>query len=341
MKKTRVAINGLGRIGRQFLRQSYGRKDMEVVAVNDLGSLENLAYLLKYDTVYGQAPFSVEDRNGHLIVEGKEIRFLSEKDPAALPWGELKVDVVVESTGVFDDYAKARAHIDAGARKVVISAPVKEDAGGATILMGLNEERFGTCDVSSNASCTTVSASPVIAILDEAIGIERAVLSTVHAYTATQSLVDSPASRGGSKSDLRRGRAAAQNIVPSSTGSAIAVTKAYAPLEGKFDGIALRVPVVAGSVSDITFVAKRPTSAEEVNAALSAAAANPRWKGLFAVTKDQLVSSDIVGNTHGSIAQLDMTRVVDGTLVKVLAWYDNEAGYTQTLVEHVARAGAA
>lgn len=336
MKKIRVAINGFGRIGRSFLRQAYDHAELEVVAVNDLGSLENLAYLLTYDTVYGPAPFEVGTRDGMLRVNRRDIRFLSEKDPARLPWGALGIDVVVESTGVFDDYEKAHAHVAAGAGRVVISAPVKEESPlGITALMGVNDEKIGTCPVTSNASCTTVSASPVIAILDEALGIEKAALTTVHAYTATQSIVDGPA-KG---SDMRRGRAAAQNIIPSSTGSAIAVTKAYAPLSGKFDGIALRVPVAAGSISDITFVAKRETSAEEVNGILRKAAGEPRWQGLFKVAEEQLVSSDIIGDTYGSIAQLDMTRVVGGTLVKVLAWYDNEAGYTHTLVEHAVKAG--
>ena len=337
MKTIRVAINGFGRIGRAFVRRAHGR-GMEIVAVNDLGSLENLAYLLKYDTVYGRAPFDVAHGENALVIDGKSVRFLSEKDPAKLPWKELDVDVVVEATGVFDDYEKANAHIEAGAGRVVITAPVKEESPlGATVLMGLNEDRFKTCQITSNASCTTTSASPVIAILDEAIGIEKAILSTTHAYTASQSLVDSFV-KG---KDLRRGRAAPQNIVPSSTGSAISVTKAYEKLAGKFDGIALRVPVIAGSISDITFIAKRPTSAEEVNEILRKAAKEKRWEGLFATTDEQLVSSDIVGEAHASIADLQMTRVVDGNLVKVLAWYDNEMGYTESLVRHVITAGNA
>ncbi len=338
MKKIRVAINGLGRIGRAFVRQAYNRPELELVAANDLGSLESIAYLLKYDTVYGTAPFTVEVQKGAIRIDGKEMRFCSEKEPSALPWKELAIDVVVESTGFFTDYEKAMAHVDAGARRVVISAPGKGDEGsaGATILMGLDESKFATCPVTSNASCTTNASSPVIAILDEAIGIERAVLSTTHAYTASQSLVDGP-----SKKDLREGRAAAQNIVPSSTGAAIAVTKAYPSLEGKFDGISLRVPVSAGSIADVTFVAKRATSAEEVNDILRKAATDARWAGIFDASDEPLVSSDIIGNTHASIADLAMTRVIDGTLVKVLAWYDNEAGYTHTLVEHAIKAGNA
>ncbi len=332
----RVAINGFGRIGRAFVRRSQGR-DIEIVAVNDLGSLENLAYLLKYDTVYRRAPFSVEARDGNLIIDGKEVKFFSEKDPANLPWQELAVDVVVEATGFFTDYEKAQAHLTAGAKRVVITAPVKGDSPlGATVLMGLNEDRFAAHRMTSNASCTTNSASSVIAILDAAVGIEKAILSTTHAYTASQSIVDGP-----SRKDVREGRAAAQNIVPTSTGSAIAVTQAYEPLIGKFDGIALRVPVPAGSVSDITFIAKRPTSREEVNGILRAAAQDPHWEGIFTTTDDERVSSDIIGEPHAAIADLGMTRVVDGTLVKVLAWYDNEMGYTESLVRHVIAAAHA
>lgn len=337
MKPIRVAINGFGRIGRAFIRQSFDRPEIEVVAVNDLGSLENLAYLLKYDTVYGKAPFTVDAGEGAILVDGKSVQFVSEKDPALLPWKELAIDVVIESTGLFTEYEKAKAHLDAGARRVVISAPVKQDSPlGATVLMGLDESGLSACQITSNASCTTNSASPVIAILDAAIGIEKAVLSTTHAYTASQAIVDGP-----SKKDKKEGRAAAQNIVPTSTGAAIAVTKAYPALSGKFDGISLRVPVPAGSIADITFIAKRPTSAEEVNEALRTASKEARWKGVFSVTEEELVSSDIVGERVASIADLGMTRVVDGNLVKVLAWYDNEAGYTNTLVEHAIKAGRA
>lgn len=332
----RVAINGFGRIGRAFARLSQGR-GIEIVAVNDLGSLENLAYLLTYDTVYGQAPFKVETSGGNLVIDGKEVKFISEKEPTNLPWKELAVDVVVESTGFFTDYEKAQAHLTAGARRVVITAPVKEESGlGATVLMGLNEDRLKTCQMTSNASCTTNAASPVITILDEAIGIEKAVLSTTHAYTASQAIVDGP-----SRKDMREGRAAAMNIVPTSTGAAVAVTEAYPQLVGKFDGISLRVPVAAGSIADITFIAKRSTSREEVNDVLRRAAVEARWEGIFQATDEELVSSDIVGRPVASIADLSMTRVVDGTLVKVLAWYDNEMGYTEALVQHVLKAAHA
>jgi len=331
----RVGINGFGRIGRAFFRAAWSDPEVEIVGVNDLGDAQNLAYLLKYDTVYRTLPAEVKAGNGQLIVGGKQMYFGSEKDPTKLPWGSLSVSVAVESTGVFESYEKASAHLTAGAKRVVITAPVKEDSSlGATVLVGVNEEKLATCQISSNASCTTNAGSPLIAILDEKIGIERALLNTVHSYTATQSIVDSPV-KG---SDYRRGRAAAQNIVPSSTGAAIAVTKAYESLAGKFDGISIRVPTPAGSIVDITFVAKRDTTAEEVNAILTEAAGADRWKGIFKVTNEQLVSSDIIGTTEASVADLAMTRVT-GNLVKVLAWYDNEMGYVHTLLRHVKAAG--
>lgn len=274
----------------------------------------------------------------NLVIDGKKIPVFAVKDPAEIPWTSASVDVVVECTGLFTTYDKAGAHLKAGAKRVVISAPAKagDDASvsGETILLGVNEEKFGTCDITSNASCTTNSASPIIGILDEAIGIEKALLSTTHGYTASQALVDGP-----SKKDLREGRAAAQNIVPSSTGAAIAVAKAYPKLDGLFDGISLRVPVPAGSIVDVTFIAKRATNADEVNGILKKAAMDKRWQGIFTVTDEPLVSSDILQNTHASIADLAMTRVVGGNLVKVLAWYDNEWGYTHTLVEHVVKTG--
>ncbi len=321
--KVRVAINGFGRIGRCFLRAAWHDPALEIVAINDLGEKENLLYLLKYDSVYGR-----------FLEDVSRVQFLSEKDPTQLPWKSLGISVVVEATGVFDSFEKAGVHLTAGARRVVISAPVKDEApNAATVLMGVNEEKFQTCQITSNASCTTNSASPLIAILDEHVGIERALLNTVHAYTATQSIVDSPV-KG---SDKRRGRAGAHNSAPSSTGAAIAVTKAYEQLTGKFDGVAVRVPVIAGSLVDITFVAKRETSAEEVNKILEAAAKEARWQGIFKATNEALVSSDIVGEPYASIADLSMTRVV-GNLVKVLAWYDNEMGYAHTLVRHVKEA---
>ena len=316
------------------MRAAFGREGIEIVAVNDLTSPENLAYLLKYDTVYGRYGKEVSAANGKLVVEGKEIPVLAEREPAKLPWKDMQIDIVLESTGFFTDAQKAKAHVDAGAKKVVITAPGKGE-GFETILIGANEDKFGTCDISSNASCTTNAASPIIGVLDESIGIERAILNTTHAYTATQAIVDAPA-----HDDFRRGRAGAANLSPSSTGAAKATTLAYPHLKGKFDGVAVRVPVPAGSLVDITFVAKRATTVEEVNAALKAAAGSDRWKRVFAVTEEPLVSSDILGLPYGSIADLAMTRVVDGTLVKVLAWYDNEMGYVHTLLEHVVSVAA-
>jgi glyceraldehyde 3-phosphate dehydrogenase len=340
MKKIRVAINGFGRIGRAFAKIAKDRNELQLVAVNDLGNIKNFAYLLKYDTAYGVSQFdiSVNEKNNSLIIDGQEVLFISERDPANLPWKKLDIDVVVESTGLFTSSDKAQAHIAAGAKRVVVSAPVKDapdsTVKGATVLMSMNESLLETCQISSNASCTTNAGSPLIAILDESLGVEKALLNTVHAYTASQALVDGP-----SKKDLREGRAAAQNIVPSSTGAAIAVTQVAPQLKGLFDGISIRVPVVTGSIVDITFISKKNTTAEEVNGILKKAAALPRWNGIFTVTEEDLVSHDIVGNRHASIADLAFTRVVGGNLVKVLAWYDNETGYTYTLVDHVIKAG--
>ena len=339
MKKIRVAINGAGRIGRAFYKVAQGFDEIEVVALNDLGDIDNIAYLMKYDSAYGRAGFAIEvatDKKS-LTIAGKKVGFYSEKDPSKLPWKELDIDVVVESTGLFTSYTKSSPHIVAGARRVVISAPSKDEAGGPatpTVLLGINEKDMASSSITSNASCTTNSASPLMAILDETIGIEKALLSTVHGYTASQSIVDAP-----NKKDWKEGRAAAQNIVPTSTGAAIAVTKALPQLANKFDGISFRVPVIAGSIADIVFISKRATSVEEVNDALTKAALAERWKDIFAVTKDPLVSSDIVGCTYASIADLSLTRVVDGNLVKVCAWYDNEIGYTHALVLHVIKAG--
>lgn len=347
-KKLRVAINGFGRIGRAFFKVASTHDDIEIIAINDLGDVHNLAYLLQYDTVYKVAPFDVHaeihEAEQFLVIQNEEgeevqrVKVVQEKDPLNLPWKEMNIDVVVESTGLFATYDKANAHITAGAKHVVISAPAKkgedESINGETILLSVNEEKFGTCQITSNASCTTNASSPLIAILDEAIGIEKAILNTVHAYTASQGIVDGP-----NKKDFREGRAAAQNIVPSSTGAAIAVTKAFPSLTGLFDGIAIRVPVPAGSVVDITFIAKTATTVEEVNEILKKASVTDKWKDIFAVTEEELVSSDILGLPYASIADLKMTRVVGGNLVKVLGWYDNEMGYTNTLVSHVIRAG--
>ena len=342
MKKTKVAINGFGRIGRAFFKLASNREDIEIIAINDLGDIDNLAYLLKYDTAYGKSGIDVsvskEEDKGTFRVNGKDILFLQQREPALLPWNELDVDVVVESTGFFTSYDKAKAHLDAGAKRVVISAPAKGDPvegiASATVLMGVNQEALEVCQISSNASCTTNATGSLIQILHEAIGMEKALLNTVHGYTATQSIVDSPNGK-----DFRKGRAAAQNIIPSTTGAAIAVTKVITDLEGKFDGVAMRVPVVTGSIADVTFVAKRDTTVEEVNDIMRNAAKDERWKGVFAVIEDPIVSSDIIGSEYAAMADLNFTRVVGGNLVKVFSWYDNEMGYAHTLVQHVMETG--
>lgn len=329
----KVAINGFGRIGRAFFKLAFEQDGLDIVAINDLGDPENLAYLLKYDSVYGPSGYDVEVREGVLIVNGKEIPLLRQEDPSKLPWKKLKVDVALESTGFFASYEKSQMHLQAGAKRVVVSAPVKDTppngVAGATVLMGVNEDKLKACDISSNASCTTNAGSPLMAILDEKIGVEKAILNTIHGYTTSQNLVDGPNKK------MRRGRAAAINIVPSSTGAAIATAQAHPQLEGKFDGVAIRVPVPAGSIVDVTFLAKKDVTVEEVNNILVEAAHEARWEGIFTVTNDPIVSSDILGSPFASIADLDMTRVVDGNLIKVCAWYDNEVGYSNTLVQHV------
>lgn len=338
-RKTRIAINGFGRIGRSFYKLARLRPGLEIVAINDLGDLENMAYLLKYDTAYGRADFDVEivpvgsHEEPGFIVEGKKVVLTQEKDPMKLPWKKYDIDIVIESTGFFVSYEKAKAHLDSGAKRVIITAPVKgtqvSGVTGAMVLMGVNDRALASCQISSNASCTTNAASPIIQILHETIGIVSALLNTTHAMTGTQKVVDSP---GGK--DLRGGRSASQNMIPASTGAAVSVGEVISDLSGKFDGISIRVPIVTGSIADITFIAKRETSVEEVNELLRAAARAPRWAGIFTVTEEPLVSSDIIGNLHGAIADLNLTRVVDGNLVKVMSWYDNEFGYTNTLVMH-------
>jgi glyceraldehyde 3-phosphate dehydrogenase len=332
----RVAINGLGRIGRSFLKLAVTRPELEVVAVNDLADPANLAYLLRYDSVYGRyrEPVELDERNGPTLVVGdRRIAFLQQRDPSQLPWASLDVDIVVESTGVLETYERARAHLKAGARRVVLTAPAKDQDGpdARTVLVGINADDLETAVLTSNGSCTTNSASPVMQILHEKIGVRKAMLNTVHGYTATQSLVDAPA-KGA---DMRRGRAAAANIVPASTGAAIAVARAIPSLRGLFDGMAMRVPVVAGSVSAIVFLSSRDTAAEEINTILEEAARQPRWERVLAVTRDQVVSSDIVGDPHAAIVDLSLTKVIDGDLCSVYSWYDNEFGYTNSLVEHV------
>jgi len=329
----KIAINGLGRIGRAFLKLAIEKPELEIVAVNDLGDIEYLAHLLKYDSAYGKYNKEVKTENGKLIVAGKEIQFLQEKDATKLPWGDLGVDIVVEATGAFESYEKAAVHKQAGAKRVVLTAPAKDDdnVDAKTVLMGINESELSTCSMSSNGSCTTNSVSPVMTILSEKLGIKKAFLNTVHAYTATQTLVDGP-TKG---TDLRRGRAAAVNIAPSTTGAAIAVTKVVKNLDGKFDGMSLRVPVVTGSISVITFVSEKTTTPEEINSILKEAENDPRWAGIFKTTNEQIVSTDIIGEPCAALADLSLTKVVDGDLCTVFSWYDNEFGYTNTLVRHV------
>ena len=333
----RIAINGFGRIGRTFFRQAFNHPDVEIVAINDLGNKENLAYLLKYDSVYGRYDKEVthtqDGDKEHLVVSGKKILALSEKDPAKLPWKDLKIDAVVESTGFFASEEGSKLHTQAGAKYVIISAPAKGDV--PHVLIGTNTGDLKKSTIISNASCTTNCAGPVAAVMMENPGIEKALLATVHGYTATQGLVDGM----GGKDDLRRGRAAAINIVPSSTGAAEAVAKALPELEGLFTGVALRVPVAAGSIIDFTFVAKRDVTAEEINNLFRAAAKQERWKGILEVSDEPLVSSDIVGTTAGAIVDTAFTRVVGGNLVKVLAWYDNEWGYSAMLLREVIEIG--
>jgi len=329
----KIAINGFGRIGRAFFKLALMKPELEVVAINDLGDLENLAYLLKYDSAYGRFNKDVLVKGGKLLVDGKEYLFLQEKDATKLPWGQLGVDIVVESTGAFESFEKASVHKQAGAKRVVLTAPAKdEDTEDAkTVLMGVNEDDLKTCFISSNGSCTTNSASPILQILSETVGVKKAFLNTTHGYTATQNLVDGPV-KGH---DFRRGRSAGVNIVPSYTGAAIAVGRAVKSVEGKFEGTSMRVPIVTGSLSAITFVSSKPTTAEEINKILRDASDQPRWEGIFRATDDQIVSSDIVGDPYAAIADLSLTKVVDGDLCCVYSWYDNEFGYTNSLIQHI------
>ncbi len=331
----RVAINGFGRIGRAFFKIAIENKGLTVVAVNDLTDPENLAYLLRYDTVYGRYGKPVKVVGSSLIVGDQEIKVLSEKEPALLPWKKLKIDVVVESTGRFTNYEDASKHIAAGAKRVVISAPA---TGVAQFLIGVNEERLEGEDipvVTCNGSCTTNAVAPVAAVMMEDPGVVKGMLNTVHAYTATQNLVDCP-----SQKDYKRGRAAAQNIVPSTTGAAEAVIASLPDLSSRFDGIAMRIPVVCGSIADFTFLAKRKTSVEEINGIFRKAAKSKRWQGILKVSEDPLVSSDVIADPYASVVDLSLTRVISDDFVKVLAWYDNEWGYAQTLVGHVLKVGS-
>lgn len=329
-KKLRIAINGFGRIGRIFFRQAFGHPKIDLVAINDLGSTENSAYLLKYDTVYGQFDKKVESKANTLIVDDQEIEVLQETEPAKLPWKEMEIDVVIESTGVFDTKEKASGHLEAGAKRVIITAPAKDEIT-PTATPNVGMQTLVNDLITSNASCTTNAVNPVAAIMQTSVGVKKAMLVTIHGYTATQGLVDGP----DKKEDFRRARAAAQNIVPSTTGAAEATIRVITELKGKFDGLAIRVPVISGSLIDFTFLAGRTTSINEINDIFKKAAQAEEWQGIFTVTEDPIVSSDILRNPHGAVVDLVLTRVVDNDLVKVFAWYDNEWGYSSMLLKHL------
>jgi glyceraldehyde 3-phosphate dehydrogenase len=331
----RVAINGFGRIGRTFFRQAFGHPGIKIVAINDLTDEATLAYLLTYDTVYGRYEKKVEaaeesDKN-YLVVNGQKVLSLTEKDPAKLPWKELDIDVVIESTGVFESEEDARKHIAAGARYVIVSAPSKGNV--PHVLIGVNTKDLEKSNVLSNASCTTNAIGPVAQVMVENPGVEKALLATVHGYTASQNLVDGP------QKGFVRARAAAQNIVITTTGAAEATAKAVPELTGVFTGVALRVPIIAGSIIDFTFVAKRNVTVEEINSIFERAAKEARWKGILEVTYEPLVSSDILKTTAAAIVDLNHTKVAGGNLVKVFAWYDNEWGYSATLLREVLELG--
>ncbi len=326
MKK--IAINGFGRIGRAALKVIMDTPDLEVVAINDLMTIQNAAYLLQYDTVYRNYNKSVDFEEGKLKVDGKIIQYLSIKDPAQLPWKNHGVEIVVESTGLFTNREDAEKHLHAGAKHVVISGPTKS-VDTPTIVYGVNTDE-GKVAIFSCASCTTNNISPVIEILGRRIGIKKAILNTTHGYTASQSIVDGP-----SKKKLRMGRAAAMNLVPATTGAAIATTKALPQFQGKFDGVAVRTPVVVGSISDITFLTDRPTTPEEINNILKEEAQTDRYKEVILVSEAPLVSSDIIQSPFASVVDTEMTRVVDGDLCKVMTWYDNEWGFTNQMIRQI------
>jgi glyceraldehyde 3-phosphate dehydrogenase len=329
----KVAINGFGRIGRNAFKIALSHPELEIVAVNDLTSTDTLAYLLKHDSNYGTYHEEVSHDEQNLIVGGHKIRVTAEKDPALLPWKDMGVDIVIESTGRFTKAEDASKHLQAGAKRVVISGPAKGEGAG-TFVVGVNEGDLGADDtVISNASCTTNCITPVAVVIEEKFGIEKAMMTTVHSYTASQMLQDAPAK------DVREGRNAAENIVPTSTGAATAAAKAFPALKGKFDGLSVRVPTPVVSLSDFTFVTKKDVTIEAVNAALIAATKEPRFAGVLDVTDEPLVSSDFIGNPHSGIVDLALTNVVGGNLLKVVAWYDNEWGYSNRLVEQVINVG--
>lgn len=333
--KLKIAINGFGRIGRNAFKIAAARDDMQVVAINDLGDTKTLAYLLKHDSNYGTYGPAVSFDEDHLIVDKHHVKVLAEKEPAKLPWKELGVDVVIESTGRFTTPEDLKLHIEAGAKKVVLSAPEKAEHSHDTFVFGANEKDLKHDQlIISNASCTTNCIAPVMAVLSDKLGIEKSMMTTVHSYTASQALQDAPAK------DLREGRNAAENIVPTSTGAAKATALTIPELDGLFDGLSIRVPTPVVSLSDITLISKKDTTVEEVNEILIKASKEARYKGILAVTDEPLVSSDLIGDSHSSIVDLGLTKVVGGNLVKVVAWYDNEWGYSNRLVEMVALAGS-
>lgn len=335
-KKTRIAINGFGRIGRHAFKIALEKPELEVVAINDLGSLEVMAHLLRHDTAYGAYHRTVKIEDDWLIVDDHRVKFVSVKEPAQLPWKALKIDVVLESTGRLTKDGAARAHLTAGAKRVIVSAPTK---GGdvQTYLLGVNAEKNKGDDVMSNASCTTNCVSPVAKVMLDNFGIKKAGMTTIHSYTAEQNLVDGPVPP--MHPDLRRARAAAQNIVPTTSGAAISTGEVLPELKGLFDGYALRVPTIVVSYTDFTFLTKKKTTIEEVNKAFRAAAASPAMKGILVVSDEQLVSSDFKGNPASAIVDLPLTNVIDGDLVKVAAWYDNEWGYSNRFVEQAVLIG--
>jgi len=322
----KVGINGFGRIGRMVFKIGFEDKDIEFIAVNDLTPIDNLAYLLKYDSVYGIYPKGVEVHGKNIKVGGKEIKIFDERDPAKLPWKKLSVDVVVESTGVFRHVDDARKHLKAGAKKVFVSAPTK--GGGKTLVKGVNEKEYdkGKHDIVNNASCTTNCVAPIVKVLNDNLKVKKGFLTTIHAYTSTQNLIDGPNKK------IRRGRAAAWNVIPTTTGAAKAVSEVIPELKGKFDGIALRVPIPCGSISDIVCSVEKETSVEKVNQ-LFKNVSEHHLKGVLEYSEEELVSSDILGNRHSAIVDANMTRVVNGNLVKVLAWYDNEWGFSARMVD--------
>ena len=335
----RVAINGFGRIGRNAFKVAIEKHSdkIEIVAINDLTSPATLAHLLKYDSAYGVWNHEVTNDAGDIIVDQKLYKVISEKEPANLPWKDLNIDVVIESTGRFTDAVGLKQHITAGAKKVVLSAPAK-GPGVETLLIGVNAHDYKGEELVNNASCTTNCIAPVVAIMDSKFGVAKALMTTVHGVTAEQNLVDGPPP-GGKSNDLRRARAAYVNIIPTTTGAAIATTEAIPDLKGLFDGRALRVPIITGSISDITFVLKKKTTVEEVNQVIKAACEESLWKGIVAWSEEPLVSTDIVGRAESAIVDLPLTQVVDGDLVKIFAWYDNEYGYSNRLVEQVINVG--